>query len=100
MADRHDDFAGDQDEEELQDAEPGDGCAAGGAVELGVEEAHRGVARDDVARRRVGVLRRPRRDVEEAINNAKGDFDMAAAQAELAMLAAQVAALRRLRKKS
>jgi F-type H+-transporting ATPase subunit epsilon len=41
-----------------------------------------------------------RRDVEEAINNAKGDFDMAAAQAELAMLAAQVAALRRLRKKS
>ena len=41
-----------------------------------------------------------RRDVEEAINNAKGDFDMAAAQAELAVLAAQVAALRRLRKKS
>ena len=40
-----------------------------------------------------------RRDVEEAINNAKGDFDMAAAQAELAVLAAQVAALRRLRKK-
>ena len=41
-----------------------------------------------------------RRDVEEAINNAKGDFDMAAAQAELAVLTAQVAALRRLRKKS
>ena len=41
-----------------------------------------------------------RRDVQEAINNAKGDFDMAAAQAELAVLAAQVAALRRLRKKS
>jgi F-type H+-transporting ATPase subunit epsilon len=41
-----------------------------------------------------------RRDVEEAINNAKGDFDMAAAQAELTVLAAQVAALRRLRKKS
>ena len=41
-----------------------------------------------------------RREVEEAINNAKGDFDMAAAQAELAVLAAQVAALRRLRKKS
>jgi F-type H+-transporting ATPase subunit epsilon len=41
-----------------------------------------------------------RRDVEEAINNAKGDFDMAAAQAELAVLAAQVAALRRFRKKS
>ena len=41
-----------------------------------------------------------RRDVEEAINNAKGDFDMAAAQAELAVLAAQVAAVRRLRKKS
>ena len=41
-----------------------------------------------------------RRDVEEAINNAKGDFDMAAAQAELAVLAAQVAALRSLRKKS
>ena len=41
-----------------------------------------------------------RRDVEEAINNAKGDFDMAAAQAELAVLAAQVAALRRLSKKS
>ena len=41
-----------------------------------------------------------RRDVEEAINNAKGDFDMAAAQAELAVLAAQVATLRRLRKKS
>ena len=41
-----------------------------------------------------------RRDLEEAINNAKGDFDMAAAQAELAVLAAQVAALRRLRKKS
>ena len=41
-----------------------------------------------------------RRDVEEAINNAKGDFDMAAAQAELDVLAAQVAALRRLRKKS
>ena len=41
-----------------------------------------------------------RRDVEEAINNAKGDFDMAAAQAELAVLAAQVAALRRLPKKS
>ena len=41
-----------------------------------------------------------RRDVEEAINNTKGDFDMAAAQAELAVLAAQVAALRRLRKKS
>ena len=41
-----------------------------------------------------------RRDVEEAINKAKGDFDMAAAQAELAVLAAQVAALRRLRKKS
>jgi len=40
-----------------------------------------------------------RRDVEEAISNAKGDFDMAAAQAELALLAAQVAALRRLRKK-
>jgi F-type H+-transporting ATPase subunit epsilon len=39
-----------------------------------------------------------RRDVEEAISNAKGDFDMAAAQAELAVLAAQVAALRRLRK--
>ena len=41
-----------------------------------------------------------RRDVEEAINNAKGDFDMAAAQAELAVFAAQVAALRRFRKKS
>ncbi|MGA1067761.1 MAG: F0F1 ATP synthase subunit epsilon [Burkholderiaceae bacterium] len=41
-----------------------------------------------------------RRDVEEAINNTKGDFDMAAAQAELAVLAAQVAALRRFRKKS
>ena len=41
-----------------------------------------------------------RRDVEEAINNAKGDFDMAAAQAELAVLTAQVAALRRLRRKS
>ena len=41
-----------------------------------------------------------RRDVEEAINNTKGDFDMAAAQAELAVLAAQVTALRRFRKKS
>ena len=39
-----------------------------------------------------------RKDVEEAITSAKGDFDMAAAQAELSVLAAQVAALRRYRK--
>ena len=39
-----------------------------------------------------------RKDVEEAIASAKGDFDMAAAQAELSVLAAQVAALRRYRK--
>ena len=39
-----------------------------------------------------------RKDVEEAIAFAKGDFDMAAAQAELSVLAAQVAALRRYRK--
>jgi len=38
------------------------------------------------------------KDVEEAIASAKGDFDMAAAQAELSVLAAQVAALRRYRK--
>ena len=39
-----------------------------------------------------------RKDVEEAIASAKVDFDMAAAQAELSVLAAQVAALRRYRK--
>ena len=39
-----------------------------------------------------------RKDVEEAIASAKGDFDRAAAQAELSVLAAQVAALRRYRK--
>ena len=39
-----------------------------------------------------------RKDVEEAIASSKGDFDMAAAQAELSVLAAQVAALRRYRK--
>ena len=39
-----------------------------------------------------------RKDVEEAIASSKGDFDMAATQAELSVLAAQVAALRRYRK--
>jgi F-type H+-transporting ATPase subunit epsilon len=35
--------------------------------------------------------------VEEALRNAKGDFDMARAQSELAVLAAQLSALRKFR---
>lgn len=36
---------------------------------------------------------------EEALKNAKGDFDIAMAQSELAVMAAQIAALRRYRQK-
>jgi len=40
-----------------------------------------------------------KRLAEEAVSNAKGELDLAAAQSELAELVAQLAAIRRLRKK-
>ena len=40
-----------------------------------------------------------KRLAEEAVSNAKGDIDLAAAQSELAELVAQLAAIRRLRRK-
>ena len=42
---------------------------------------------------------RARQAAEEALKNAKTDFDVATAQAELAVMAAQLAALRRFRQK-
>ena len=40
-----------------------------------------------------------KRLAEEAVSNAKGELDLAAAQSELAEMVAQLAAIRRLRKK-
>ncbi|MGE0798326.1 MAG: F0F1 ATP synthase subunit epsilon [Lautropia sp.] len=39
------------------------------------------------------------RQAQEAMNNAKSDIDLARAQSEFAMMAAQIAAIRKLRKK-
>ena len=43
---------------------------------------------------------RARQQAEEALKNAKGEIDLARAQSELAVMAAQIAALRKYRKKA